>query len=72
MPVSEKGNRHPFECLCGKIYVSILLSPHNLWAFFIDKKSVFCRKKKREQNTLLPQLVKLCKILPLSIGKLFF
>ncbi|KGZ90093.1 hypothetical protein OY26_00625 [Bacillus anthracis] len=56
----------------GKIYISILLSPYMLWAFFIDTKSVFCRKKKREQNALLPQLVKLCKILPLPNGKLFF
>ncbi|EVT94665.1 hypothetical protein U369_02545 [Bacillus anthracis 52-G] len=46
----------------GKIYISILLSPYMLWAFFIDTKSVFCRKKKREQNALLP----------LPNGKLFF
>lgn len=30
------------------------------------------KNKKREQFALLPHLVKLCKILPLSFGKDFF
>lgn len=43
IPVSQKEKKTPIECLCGKIYVSILLSPHNLWAFLLIQNQYFIK-----------------------------